>query len=593
MSLYNTYVDYVGNGTTTDFPVPFTYLDVKDVDVTVGGSDATFSFLNPNTVRILPTPAAGVGVRLSRSTAIATPRVVFSNGSSTTAKQLNTSARQLLFALQEAIDRATSTIGTIAGGLGWDMQNKRVANVGYPESLTDAVTKAYVDVAVKVPGPVGPIGPTGPKGDQGVQGPQGNLGPTGPMGIKGDTGTQGPQGVQGTQGPQGVEGPTGPQGPEGNSFVPDIVGANSLRVGYDTRPTGFSFLATDLGALSFKNSNATADWSDWIPFGRGPTGPTGPQGPRGIQGNQGPQGIQGVDGPAGPVGFTFRGGYDNAATYLPRDGVYHQGCMWVNISASAAEPPPTLPVLNNARWTIATMGYNGNAVSVPFTPTGNIGSATVQGAIAELDAEKAPLSHTHPQSDITGLTTAINDATNGKLDKVGGTMTGKLTITAAGYDVTGNSIVRGDLTVSGNFATNTISGTRINASNDIVVHRGSAVGAIFFGNAAQSNITFDGTNFTCPSWIISPRGARYADTADIPAVPNISGCVINARWIYGGDVTSGWDVIEWNPNVLTGAWARQGTDYEGNYAPSWPLSMRLRYLQFQNAAGGWWNIGYG
>ncbi len=109
MSLYNTYVDYVGNGAVKDYAVPFAYIDVNDIVVTVGGvevEDPAFTLSNPNTVHFAAAPANGAAVRIERSTTINAARVVFSNGSSTTAQQLNRMVVQLLYALQEAVDRS-------------------------------------------------------------------------------------------------------------------------------------------------------------------------------------------------------------------------------------------------------------------------------------------------------------------------------------------------------------------------------------------------------------------------------------------------------------------------------------------------------
>jgi hypothetical protein len=111
MSLYNTYVDFVGDGTTTDFAIPFPYIDTTDVVVTVNGAaltvDTDYTFPNPNTVRITIAPASGASVEVARSTDIAAARVVFSNGSSTTAQQFNKAVTQLLYGMQEAVDRAS------------------------------------------------------------------------------------------------------------------------------------------------------------------------------------------------------------------------------------------------------------------------------------------------------------------------------------------------------------------------------------------------------------------------------------------------------------------------------------------------------
>jgi hypothetical protein len=51
----------------------------------------------------------------------------------------------------------------------------------------------------------------------------------------------------------------------------------------------------------------------------------------------------------------------------------------------------------------AAAAAGGTAADVDFTPAGNLASTDVQAALEELDAEKAPLSHTHAIADVTGL----------------------------------------------------------------------------------------------------------------------------------------------------------------------------------------------
>ena len=41
MAFYNTYVNYTGNGTTTDYAVPFSYLAQNEVVVTFTGGSYT------------------------------------------------------------------------------------------------------------------------------------------------------------------------------------------------------------------------------------------------------------------------------------------------------------------------------------------------------------------------------------------------------------------------------------------------------------------------------------------------------------------------------------------------------------------------
>jgi hypothetical protein len=62
----------------------------------------------------------------------------------------------------------------------------------------------------------------------------------------------------------------------------------------------------------------------------------------------------------------------------------------------------------DTEWTSVVGGGadDQTAAEVPFTPAGNIAATDVQAAIEELDAEKAPVSHSHSGSDITSGTVA-------------------------------------------------------------------------------------------------------------------------------------------------------------------------------------------
>lgn len=426
MAFYNTYVNYSGNGTQTDFAVPFSYLDQDEVVVTRANGSVTYSFTSPNIIRLSAPLAVGDSLRIERVTDIASPKTVYTNGAGITAGQLNASFNQVLYAVQEANDVAGRGLLPDAAG-NWDASSKKLINLATPTAASDAATKAYVDTVAVTPGPQGIQGipgPAGAQGPQGIQGPAGPTGPAGPQGPKGDTGAQGPQGVVGPQGPAGPTGPTGPtgaqgpkgdtgpagptgpqgavgpQGPQGNSFTPDVVAASSLRSGYDTQPAGFSFLATDLGAISFKDSATSGDWSDWIPFGRGPQGATGPQGPQGLQGPvgatgpqgpkgdtgetgpqgptgatgpQGPQGIQGIKGDTGAKGAQWRGPYVNTTAYAVDDIVYQDGSAWINIAASTGVAPPTPPSVANASWQLLALG-------VTYTPVNKAGD-TMTGTL--------------------------------------------------------------------------------------------------------------------------------------------------------------------------------------------------------------------
>ncbi len=130
----------------------------------------------------------------------------------------------------------------------------------------------------------GPQGVQGAQGPQGYQGFQGDIGAQGPQGTQGVQGAQGPQGNQGAQGPQGtqgVQGATGAQGPQGNQGAQGAQG-----------PQGTQGV-------------------------QGATGAQGPQGNQGAQGAQGPQGTQGVQGAQGAQGSAGTNGTNGTKGGVP------------------------------------------------------------------------------------------------------------------------------------------------------------------------------------------------------------------------------------------------------------------------------------
>ena len=68
----------------------------------------------------------------------------------------------------------------------------------------------------------------------------------------------------------------GATGEQGNSFTVNALGLLSERSNYDLEVEGFSYIATDVGELYFRQG--ASGWSDGIPFGKGAPGEKGKDG---------------------------------------------------------------------------------------------------------------------------------------------------------------------------------------------------------------------------------------------------------------------------------------------------------------------------
>lgn len=140
---------YTGDGTTTDFTVPFDYLAKKFVRVSVGltvleGGDygdtsKDYYFLDKTTVRLKTAPQAGAEVTVRRYTS-ATDRIVsFKDASILKATDLDTSSIQTVHIAEEGRDVINDALIVNKEG-NWDAKGHRIVNVGTPEDDSDAMT---------------------------------------------------------------------------------------------------------------------------------------------------------------------------------------------------------------------------------------------------------------------------------------------------------------------------------------------------------------------------------------------------------------------------------------------------------------------
>ena len=147
---------YEGDGTRTDFTVPFDYLKKSFVIVRLGTTTTTttltggdygdtgsdYYFLDKTTIRLKVAPASGESLTIRRHTS-ATERVVtFKDASILKATDLDTSQMQAFHIAEEGRDAINDAIiGDKEGN--WDARGHRITNVGAPIKDNDAVNLKY------------------------------------------------------------------------------------------------------------------------------------------------------------------------------------------------------------------------------------------------------------------------------------------------------------------------------------------------------------------------------------------------------------------------------------------------------------------
>lgn len=149
----STIIIYEGDGTRTDFTVPFDYLKKSFVTVrldpstTLTGGDygdigSDYYFLDKTTIRLKVAPASGESLTIRRHTS-ATERVVtFKDASILKATDLDTSQLQTFHIAEEGRDAINDAIiGDKEGN--WDAKGHRIINVGTPIKDNDAVNLEY------------------------------------------------------------------------------------------------------------------------------------------------------------------------------------------------------------------------------------------------------------------------------------------------------------------------------------------------------------------------------------------------------------------------------------------------------------------
>ncbi|EEE42866.1 phage tail fiber domain-containing protein [Roseibium alexandrii] len=138
----NSFVEHLGDGSTTNFAVSFPYLKPEHVSVLVDGVDTSFTWTNDATVQISPAPAIDAVVRIQRSSSPDARLVDYQTPAILPEEVLNLDSKQAFYLAQEAVDKTTDIIGR--SGLSWDALGYKLTNVGDPEAGTDVITYSFL-----------------------------------------------------------------------------------------------------------------------------------------------------------------------------------------------------------------------------------------------------------------------------------------------------------------------------------------------------------------------------------------------------------------------------------------------------------------
>ena len=139
------YQEFIGDGVTQTYTIPFSYVKRSEVNVFVGGTQTSaFEFLTDATINITSAPASGTVVRISRTTDLETRAVDFVAGAVLSEEDLDTAVIQVFNGAQEAVDKSNEALFKTPDGK-WDAQSRVIKNLATPVDAGDAVNKGTID----------------------------------------------------------------------------------------------------------------------------------------------------------------------------------------------------------------------------------------------------------------------------------------------------------------------------------------------------------------------------------------------------------------------------------------------------------------
>jgi hypothetical protein len=130
-------INYVADGSTNTFQIPFTYISQSHVVVTVDGVSVTPTFINDTQLSVSPTPTTGLIVIVKRVTPVVA-LVDFTDGSTLFEADLDLAHQQNRFIAEESRDRSDNAIATL---------NANITNINTVAASNAAVTSVSSNIA--------------------------------------------------------------------------------------------------------------------------------------------------------------------------------------------------------------------------------------------------------------------------------------------------------------------------------------------------------------------------------------------------------------------------------------------------------------
>ena len=145
----NSFVRYTGDGNTTAFAIPFSYIDSAHLACTVNGVSTSFTLNAAGTVAtISPAPVNTTSIEFRRATSQNARLTDYVSGAVLTETDLDTDSTQGFMLGQEAIDDAADKISIDSSDFQWNANSKRIKNVAAPTVDTDAVNRAFISTNI-------------------------------------------------------------------------------------------------------------------------------------------------------------------------------------------------------------------------------------------------------------------------------------------------------------------------------------------------------------------------------------------------------------------------------------------------------------